>query len=306
MAVLSRPECERLATNLRVERDLLSLLEILSPLEVAVFKGPLLGLRLYGNWTARASADNDILVRSDQAPDALRRLTRAGYRALPGVEPERALTIEGQVELWPEGDLRRVPVDLHIRAFSGKLFEEHSERVWSEMEWLEIQGRSVRTFNAPLTLVHLVAHALAHHGEASHLRDVAQAWRRWGESLEVSSLQNLAEDTMGLRSFLFGLALAARATGQLFELAPFGAAVSAKASRLAAFVPLGNGRLLRAFVLFYAVGTPAALRGVGRGLFPRSDELSERYGPGPRFNKVRRHLLLRSRQLWSLVGRTRE
>ena len=106
-------DLERMATNLRMEDELLGVLTLLDSLPVVVFKGPLLTRLIYGDLRQRASADNDLWVAEPHIGQALARLLAHGYRATPGLDPEGALRRVGQVALFhPEP--RRPSVDLHV------------------------------------------------------------------------------------------------------------------------------------------------------------------------------------------------
>ncbi|HSC88141.1 MAG TPA: nucleotidyltransferase family protein [Polyangiaceae bacterium] len=272
---------ERLATNLRVERELLEVLDALAPLHVAVFKGGLLTRRLYGDLAARASADNDLAVRRGDAAAALERLLQRGYRALPGLDPRRALTRTGQVALFPEGDVAAVSLDLHVEPFSRNFFAVDEQTIWSRLEEVELHGRRVWTFDASLTLCHMVAHFVQHLLEAEQLRHIGRAWAAWGHTLDPAALRGLAARTCSVEGLEYALGLAeqlghtegravtvttARARWALRRF-PAGSLLRLRSSvrGLLAVLVVGPGRL------------PRALR---RGFLPEGDELEALYGAG--------------------------
>lgn len=134
----SHDEWERLATNLRVERALLDVLDLLPEFRVVVFKGGLLTRLIYGDLRKRASADNDLWIEEPDCSTALRRLLDAGFLPLPGIDPERAMRRNGQVALWPGGVMGEVSLDLHAEPFMAALFPVRIEDIRPHL--IEVPG----------------------------------------------------------------------------------------------------------------------------------------------------------------------
>ena len=281
---------ERLASNLRVERALLDALQICQGFEVAVFKGGLLTRRLYGDLRQRASADNDLLVRTADGAAVLDRLTSHGYRALPGLDARRALIRTGQVALWPGGNLDAPSLDLHTEAFSRNFFSVAEESVWSRLETVELHGQRIKTFNAALSLAHLVAHFYQHLLDVSLLPDIARAWERFGASLPRQELLDVTRETCGMPALEYALGLCRHSVRAemipvpqtrrvRFLLQNYGPVWLSKRPRSA----------FRGFLSVCVCGPAQLPRALWRGFFPEGDELVSNYGVGSRFSLVIRH-----------------
>lgn len=273
---------ERLAQNLRVERGLLAGLDVLSDIPIVVFKGGALTRRLYGDLRKRASADNDLMVRHRDAGRALDRLLAHGYQPAAGLDAERALARTGQVALFPGGDFDAPSLDLHAEPFSRNFFQVDEDYLWSRLEVVDIHGRSIPTFDAPLALTHMVAHFFQHLLEVSQLQHIGWAWDRFGRELDRAELVEVAERTSGVAALEYALGLAAEYG---FVRGPRPECSSARARlalrcfgrRWLESQPRGSARGLVAVL----VADPARLpRALGRGLFPEQDELTSIYGEG--------------------------
>ena len=287
----SQDEWERLATNLRVERALLEVLDVLSGLRVVVFKGGLLTRLIYGDLRKRASADNDLWIEEPECSQALERLLLAGYRALPGIEPRAALRRYGQVALWPGGDLDEVSLDLHAEPFMGALFRVRSEELRSHLIEVPLHDRQVLTFDEPLSLVHMVAHYLQHRLERDHLDEIGAAWDAW--SLDESELRQLARLTCSEPALEHAIHLAFE-LGHCKKPPPELTTRRARLCRLLdskerSQLPPTKGRILS-----YFLAAPSRLpKAAILEIFLEEDDLISRYGEGSRLE----HTWLRVRGL---------
>ena len=196
---------DNMFTNLRGEQELLRVLDILEGLYVVVFKGGILTRMIYGDLGARASVDNDLWVRSSETRAALDRLLGAGFSPLPGLDPVKALTREGQVALWADGK-DAVGADLHASPFSRKIFSVPENVLEEHVVEFELHGRSIHTFDRPLAFAHLVAHYVQHRLEPSHLRDIGAAWDSW--KLDESGIRRIARQTCTEAALEFALGAA--------------------------------------------------------------------------------------------------
>jgi hypothetical protein len=169
---------------------------------VVVFKGGILTRMLYGDLGRRASVDNDLWVREPLTQVALQRLVDAGFSALPGLDPHRALRREGQVALWPEGD-DPIGADLHAAPFSRRIFAVSEQILDEHVVPYELHGRLIRTFDKPLSLVHLVAHYVQHRLDPEHLGNLGAAWDQW--DLQESEVRRLAVATCSEPALEFAL-----------------------------------------------------------------------------------------------------
>lgn len=280
---------ERIATNLRVEGALLPVLDLLQGLPVVVFKGALLTRRIYGDLASRASSDNDLWVPSAQIREALGRLLSAGFRPLPHVDPWRALRRNGQVPLWPQGDTRRVSVDLHEHPFSARYFSVAEATLQENLESVVVHDRELLTFNHSLAFVHMVAHYLQHHFEEGHLTHIGAAWDSWNSDLNETQLRLLARRTCSEAALELVLGCAyldghcrtpglsskkplARLVGKALSTGHFEHSLGRKALSLALVAPRRLPQAALASVLL------------------ERDDLHSRYGDGASWRLYMRHL----------------
>lgn len=279
---------ERLATNLRVEGALLSALDLLRDFPVVVFKGAVLTRLIYGDLRQRASADNDLWVRSARSHAALDHLLAHGYEPLLGLDPHAALRRVGQVALWPHGDLEQPSLDLHEAAFSSRFFRA-SERALSEhlME-VELHGRRVLTFDRPLALCHQVAHWVQHHLDPAHLPTIADSWSAWRRTwlTSTSGLSALGQQTCTEEALSLALALAHPQASPPLPL-----------PGRARFIHSGiegwglpSHHLLRKLSSLFLVAPHRLPEGMLGALLLEPDELRSRYGSGSRARLIGHHL----------------
>jgi hypothetical protein len=197
-----------IAWNLALEAELVRVLGVLDPIEVVVFKGPLLTRQIYGDLSARQSADNDLLIRSEDAERTLCALSRDGYRVLPFDVPERTLAHEGRVTLLKNVASMVHSVDLHVNAFSESLFRVSPELVRAHLEPVELHGRRVLRFDRKLAFAHLVAHFVQHRFEEHILRDLGEAWTRWQDVLHGQRFREFAAQTCTREAFEYAVSAA--------------------------------------------------------------------------------------------------
>lgn len=284
---------DALTQNLRVESALLRVIDALGGIECIVLKGSLLTRRISGDLTARISGDNDVLIRAKDAARALARLKESGYEPAPGVRGLRALERNGRLELWPRGDSTEVTLDLHVRAFDPRLFDEDEEFLWSHVAWADLHGRSVRVFDASLTLAHLAAHTLSHFADPAHLEFLRLAWARSGSALDPAPLHEVVRRSIGLRAFEFSILLALAADSQArLPWAPGREAhLLAQLARTAGWEQ--RSLPFRGLATILAVNPRRLPSALLCALYPGRDELNARYGRGSLARLLPRHLASR-------------
>lgn len=287
----SQDEWERLATNLRVEKALLEVLDLLGDIPVVVFKGGLLTRLIYGDLRKRASADNDIWLEEPACSKALECLLAAGFRALPGIEPHAALRRYGQVALWPQGDFDDVSLDLHAEPFMGSLFSVKNEDLRAHLIEVPLHDRTVLSFDEPLSLAHMVAHYLQHRLERDHLEEIGAAWDRW--SIDEGELRALARRTCTEPALEHALFLCS----ELGHCQKRPLQLTTRRARLCTLFDSKNRSQLpptKGRIASYLLAAPQRLpQAALSGVFLEEDDLISRYGFGSRL----RHTWLRARDL---------
>jgi hypothetical protein len=278
---------ERLATNLRVESQLLEALDLLEGLAVVVFKGTALTRLLYGDLRLRASSDNDLWVPASNMNEALTRLTRAGYLPPPHLDARAAMKRVGQVALWKNRDFNLAAVDLHAEPFSRRYFNVSQQLLLQNLTQVSIQGRGVLTFNPQLALVHLVAHFIQHHFEERLLGDIEQAWRKFRSELTERDWNELATATCSREALHFTLARFGAYLGRDETSLPWRARFTLNAFSSTSGPPRNLTRKLLSLFLV----DPTRLPGQLLSAFAlEADDLRSRYGLGSRPRLLLRHL----------------
>lgn len=285
---------EKLATNLRVEDSLLAVMSLLDGLEFVVFKGPILTKMIYGDLRCRASADNDIWVDWDHVFDALDRFLAVGYSALPGLDPRAAIVRVGQVALV-HADRSRPSLDLHAEPFSGRFFQVDPQTLRAHLMEVDVHGVSTKTFRPELAFVHLVAHFIQHHFEEALLPDIWAAWDRWSRDESIrQGIFKLAPATCTMPAIALTLRLAAKAVRTeapipVLLISTWGRLRLASVRSLLA-TSLGQRAISRKFLALFLVAPTGLLPGIFRATFLAKDDLASRYGAGPYWVLVSRHI----------------
>lgn len=292
-------ELERLATNLRVEDELLRVLKLLEPWSPVVFKGPLLTRMIYRDLRLRASADNDIWIPEPDVTAALERLLDSGYSALPHLNPRAALRRVGQVALF-HPDPSVPSLDLHAEPFSKRFFTVSNSTLVRHLHLVPFHGRQVRIFDEPLAFTHLVAHYIQHHFDEHLLVDLRGAWRAWSTSrATLYAIAKLSGSTctraaLALTLNMCGLDEEMRSLPWRGLSAWDRVRVEWVARRLRSSVKSPTA-LERQFLALFLVAPHRLAQGVAGAVLLEQDELVSRYGPG------RREVLL-LRHLWSKLS----
>lgn len=201
-----------LAWNLALEAELVRVLALLDPLEVVVFKGPLLTRQIYGDLRQRISSDNDLLIRPEDVGHVLWVLFEDGYEPLPYDVPERTLRATGRTTLLKRVEGMLHSVDLHTEAFSRPHFSVPDGLVREHLEGVEVHGRTMLRFDRHLAFAHLVAHFVQHRFEQHILRDLGAAWTRWQVDLRGIGYREFAARTCTVEALEYSLT-AAQALG---------------------------------------------------------------------------------------------
>ena len=199
MFLTSKQPRDTVARNLVLEYELRNIVSILadSDIPLLVLKGIPLTRRLHGSLSARKILDNDILVPRSDVPRAARCLERLGYRLCDYHTIEGDLRSNFQSVLFrdlPNGF--RLWVELHWSAFPTNMFSVSERLQWARSETAQLGPTPMRVFDPTMTIIHLASHFAQHLcAEPRILRDVAAAWRRWGDTTDPADLHWLASAT---------------------------------------------------------------------------------------------------------------
>ncbi len=165
----------RLRRSLFLLGALPGVLRILSErgIETAVFKGPVLAVRAYGDVQLRPFTDLDLLIRKRDVPAAVAALQAAGYaeaNPLPA-DYDTHWTSYWPLLHHPHGNANGyhrpdgVALDLHWGLASRYfLYPQDPEALWPRMIAAELPGGpAVKTFGPEDALLFLCMHAAKHH-----------------------------------------------------------------------------------------------------------------------------------------------
>jgi hypothetical protein len=176
------------------------------------YKGPVLGVLAYQNFSLRSFQDLDFILPQEQLADAARVLIREGYRAYP--DPTAAEQVSflnrfhpgqyafscdakpPQVELHTERTLRYLPIPLDWTGISKRLIQ------------ISVGGHNLRTFSIQDTLILLSVHGTKHFWERlSWICDIAELIQT-PRGMDWELGHELAEAAGCRRMWLLGLQLA--------------------------------------------------------------------------------------------------
>jgi hypothetical protein len=239
MLVPANPvDATTLAVNLALAADLRVLVDALDAagIDVVVLKGIPLTMRLFGSLGARSMIDNDLLVRRGDAERAATVLGSRGYESIDDRKLANQLALDYEFRMrrpLPGGGF--LYAELHWTPFSQLLYPVNEEQVWSRVEPYSWDGRTLRVFDRPLTLVHLAAHFMqSDFAIPQVLRDVATAWNRWFADTTAQPAIDLARELGLVHALDFALRSAAD-LGMLETSAP--AIGSRRADRVRRLLP---------------------------------------------------------------------
>ncbi len=281
---------ERLATNLRVEKALLQVLELLEGLPVVVFKGALLTRMVYGDLRQRASADNDLWIPHAYAHEALTRLLSAGYLPEPGLDARAAFRRRGQVPLWLAGDFTQVSADLHVEAFSALYFSVDESVLKEHLVSVEIHGRRVQTFDRLLAMTHMAAHFIQHQFEQHVLVVLGHAWDRWHKELDLDELFLLSSQTCTRSALEYSLWLAHLLGYARCEVPPLSSWRARALAQLHGDKLPAQRDIYRKFMSLAVSDLKNIPQGMLHSLWLEQDELNNRYGEGARGAQFLKHI----------------
>jgi hypothetical protein len=173
------------ARETRQARVALRLCELLTSFEAAAldvlaYKGPLLGLQLYGDYRMRQYGDLDLLVRPTHASRVIALLLARGFNPLDGVEADGTVPLVRHRHACALGDpLTGIIVEVHWRLLD-RLYgpELPIDSLMEHPQTLQFCGRPARTIGGERLLLALCLHGAAHQWERlAWLGDVAQLVR---------------------------------------------------------------------------------------------------------------------------------
>lgn len=170
------------------------------------FKGPALAVHAYGSSNLRQFIDLDLLVREDQAAEAVRLLTADGYVAPAGYgvgEIGRSGVFE--TSLAKPGSF--AAIDLHWRLAEPYFpLALGGDELWQRAITVELEGGGVRTLAPDDHLLYLCAHGARHGWETlSGVCDVAQLMR--AAPVDWQPLRERAARVGARRMLLLGVVL---------------------------------------------------------------------------------------------------
>ena len=292
---MDQNELQLIAVNLRLEGELLNLLDLLAGLRVVVFKGPLLTKQIYGDLRYRQSCDNDLWVPAEHLDAALERLLQAGYLPLENYDSRLALKTAGQVALWPGGDLGYPSADLHAQPFSVKIFHVEEKFLEQYLVVSDFHGVPVRQFSPVLAMAHLCAHSAQHFFVSKQKKEVRDAFFAFNKAQDLAEFEKVSRHTCSLK-----VAQAVLLWSGVERV--YVSAILGKISPLAALCayslnkgPEATYFTRQLWVLFLRL-SPRIIRSLIRAIFPTKNELSMRYDSGNRISQQWKHLMGRARK----------
>jgi hypothetical protein len=151
--------------SLRLTQRLRQLLDALSERGIVAipFKGPVLAVQAYGDVAFRNFVDLDLLIRSADFGRARDALIHAGYRQprpFPPGQERLWLRIEKNAVFWsPQYE----HIEVHWNLMQSYMRSPLKVReLWSQLQTIDLMGRSTPTFSTENTLLMLCIHGTKH------------------------------------------------------------------------------------------------------------------------------------------------
>lgn len=171
------------------------------------YKGVVLGEYLYGTVASRAAGDIDLIVKPEDASNAVACLRSLGFEDTYSLT---AAQLAASMRSGIEHSFIRdgVTVDLHWRMVQDYVWPSlDSNQVWQHLVPFSFFGRKLRVFSPELMLVALCIHSAQHHW--AHLKmfaDIAELLYQ-SPQLNWRIVDDLVADSHAKRSMLVALAL---------------------------------------------------------------------------------------------------
>jgi hypothetical protein len=164
------------------------------------YKGPVLGMLLYGNTALRQFRDLDILIDLENVSKAQEILLKRGYTPLLCLSPvfNNFLVNQYNAKLFLKG---RLQVDLH---WNMGMYPENSS--WTLQE-IPFAGKTIQTFSLEDLVLILTLHAAKHAwNQLNWIGDIAQLMRN--SSIDWQKIREHAKTLKNERILLISLSLA--------------------------------------------------------------------------------------------------
>lgn len=151
------------ARNLKQQREIFSLLDILEPgnIQAVPFKGITLSQALYGNVGVRPSSDIDLFLRRSDVESAMDRLAAYGYKSAENIshaQMKRQTRVDFEHSMVNGGVL----VDLHWGIVPGWMGHIDTDQIWNRLETTHLSGREILSFRREDLVLLLSLHAAKH------------------------------------------------------------------------------------------------------------------------------------------------
>jgi hypothetical protein len=207
------------ARNVLLTAELRRLIDLLESagIEAVPYKGPVLALFAYGNIILRRFVDLDVLVRREDANQAIDLLLRDGYEfSKPLTSSQRDLLLKTQHNLQLRRDKRQLIVELHWEVASNLFASSvQADDLWSGLSHLKLNQTNIKTLSVEDLLFSLCVHGSRHLWERLlWICDIG--WIAARHEVNWSKLIDRARRTQSERMFLLGLYLAAKLLGVRF------------------------------------------------------------------------------------------
>jgi len=190
------------------------------------YKGPFLGLQLFGDIVTRNSNDIDILVPQKDIGKAISVMQKKGFvlSQLPYTPSnrqfERLLSCRKDLEFThPETGMI---VELHLKLFDDADLNISFDRLWDKRAWVSLGATSYPVINRDDTLIILMIHGAMHHWRRLFwlndiqmiLQDFSESdWQVFGSRVSALRLERLVTSSLMLLRSLFKLPIPDRFLG---------------------------------------------------------------------------------------------
>lgn len=166
--------------NLSLTRELLRLTTLFDRHSIAMipYKGPMIAAGVYGDLSARAFTDLDILIHEEDIPRAVDTLISCGYEI---VRPRSLTQAREQFRpLWIRQLVKRSPwtyqivlwhpelatlVELHWRVMSKYIFPRNPKQLWENLQSISVGGANIQSMAPEHLLWFLCLHSSKHQWE---------------------------------------------------------------------------------------------------------------------------------------------
>ena len=210
--------------NMLVKRETVNVLKALEQegIPVIPLKGVIFSERYFGGWAVRGTSDVDLLIRREDLERAVRCVRGLGFQ-----KEDRYHSLHYHTEYFKDLPAvgESISVELHWNLLRKHTSEIRMERLWSSarpLVWADVSGACCKELPLDHTFYAICLHSSKHHMlSLKHVLDVVHLIYRYGPSIDLERIMQMAREDGTCRQVRAALTVAYRMFPGLNRILPF-------------------------------------------------------------------------------------